>query len=48
MLLLWQLGGVLMKYYPRLVDKRIDQLNEAFYAINIFGPKGCGKTSTAK
>ena len=37
-----------MKYYPRLVDKRIDQLNEAFNAINIVGPKGCGKTRTAK
>ena len=37
-----------MKYYPRLVDSRIDQLNEAFNAINIVGPKGCGKTRTAK
>lgn len=37
-----------MKYYPRLVDLRIDQLMEAFNAINIVGPKGCGKTRTAK
>ena len=37
-----------MKYFPRLVDSRIDQLTEAFNAINIVGPKGCGKTRTAK
>lgn len=37
-----------MKYYPRLVDSRINQLTEAFNAINIVGPKGCGKTRTAK
>ena len=37
-----------MKYYPRLVDSRINQLMEAFNAINIVGPKGCGKTRTAK
>lgn len=37
-----------MKYYQRLVDSRIDQLVEAFNAINIVGPKGCGKTRTAK
>lgn len=37
-----------MKYYPRLIDSRIDRLVEAFNAINIVGPKGCGKTRTAK
>ena len=37
-----------MKYVPRIVDKMIDQRAKAFNAINILGPKGCGKTRTAK
>ena len=37
-----------MKYVPRIVDKTIDQRTKAFNAINILGPKGCGKTRTAK
>ena len=37
-----------MKYYPRIVDQRINSLTEAFYAVSIVGPKGCGKTRTAK
>ncbi|MBO4640226.1 MAG: ATP-binding protein [Treponema sp.] len=37
-----------MNYFPRLVDKEIDDRIKAFNAINIVGPKGCGKTRTAK
>lgn len=37
-----------MRYYPRIVDQRLDRLKEAFNAISIVGPKGCGKTRTAK
>ena len=37
-----------MKYVPRIVDKTIDQRTMAFNAIHILGPKGCGKTRTAK
>ena len=37
-----------MKYYPRIVDQKIDQLTEAFNAVSLVGPKGCGKTRTAK
>ena len=37
-----------MKYVPRIVDKTIDQRTKAFNAINILGPRGCGKTRTAK
>lgn len=37
-----------MRYYPRVIDKKIDQLTEAFNAVSIVGPKGCGKTRTAK
>ncbi|MBR1508842.1 MAG: ATP-binding protein [Eubacterium sp.] len=37
-----------MKYYIRVVDKYIDEMIKAFNAINIVGPKGCGKTRTAK
>lgn len=37
-----------MKYYKRLIDKQIDDLSKAFGAIQILGPKGCGKTRTAK
>ena len=35
-----------MNYFPRLVDKEIDDRIKAFNAINIVGPKGCGKTRT--
>ena len=37
-----------MKYIRRNIDKKIDKLVEAFDAICIVGPKGCGKTRTAK
>jgi predicted AAA+ superfamily ATPase len=37
-----------MKYYPRIVDQKIDQLTKAFNAVSLVGPKGCGKTRTAK
>lgn len=37
-----------MEYIKRLVDKELDDRMEAFNAINIVGPKGCGKTRTAK
>ena len=32
----------------RLIDKNIDEKMEVFNAINIIGPKGCGKTTTAE
>ena len=37
-----------MRYYIRVIDKYIDEMIKAFNAINIVGPKGCGKTRTAK
>lgn len=37
-----------MEYIRRIVDKLIDDKVEAFNAINIIGPKGSGKTRTAK
>ena len=37
-----------MKYIRRIVDDVIDRRTEAFNAISITGPKGCGKTRTAK
>ncbi len=37
-----------MDYIPRIIDAQIDRRIEAFNAINIVGPKGCGKTRTAK
>ena len=36
-----------MKYIKRIADKEIDKRIKAFNAINITGPKGCGKTRTA-
>jgi uncharacterized protein len=36
-----------MKYIRRLADDELDNRTEAFNAINIIGPKGCGKTRTA-
>ena len=37
-----------MKYIERIIDKEINARMEAFNGINIVGPKGCGKTRTAK
>ena len=37
-----------MEYIRRIVDDELDIRKEAFNAINIVGPKGCGKTRTAK
>lgn len=38
----------MMEYIRRIVDDEISKRMEAFNAINIIGPKGCGKTRTAK
>ncbi len=37
-----------MKYIRRIVDDELNKRTKAFNAINIIGPKGCGKTRTAK
>lgn len=37
-----------MEYIKRIVDLEIDRRVKAFNAINIVGPKGCGKTRSAK
>ena len=37
-----------MEYIRRVVDDEIDRRTEAFNAVSIIGPKGCGKTRTAK
>ena len=37
-----------MEYIRRIVDDVIDKRTEAFNAVSITGPKGCGKTRTAK
>lgn len=37
-----------MDYIKRIIDDEIDRRAEAFNAISITGPKGCGKTRTAK
>lgn len=37
-----------MEYIRRIVDDELNRRKEAFNAINIIGPKGCGKTRTAK
>ena len=37
-----------MKYIPRIADRQLDLTLEAFGAALIEGPKGCGKTTTAK
>lgn len=37
-----------MEYYSRIVDQRLNKITNAFNAISIVGPKGCGKTRTAK
>jgi predicted AAA+ superfamily ATPase len=36
-----------MKYIRRVVDDELDIRSQVFNAINIVGPKGCGKTRTA-
>lgn len=36
-----------MEYIKRITDKLIDKRIKAFNAINIVGPKGCGKSRTA-
>lgn len=37
-----------MEYMRRIIDDELNKRKEAFNAINIIGPKGCGKTRTAK
>lgn len=37
-----------MDYLPRIADKQLDLTLEAFGGALIKGPKGCGKTTTAK
>ena len=37
-----------MKYYERLIDKKVKQTLNSIGAIVIAGPKFCGKTTTAK
>lgn len=37
-----------MDYIRRVVDEELDRRTEAFNAVSIVGPKGCGKTRTAK
>lgn len=40
--------GGLMKYLPRIVDYKLDELLGIFGAVVIEGPKWCGKTTTAE
>lgn len=37
-----------MNYMPRIADRLLERRLAAFGAVNITGPKGCGKTTTAK
>ena len=37
-----------MDYKKRIIDQDLDLRTQAFGAIQIVGPKGCGKTRTAK
>ena len=37
-----------MEYVKRIVDSELDLRQKAFNAVNIIGPKGCGKTRTAR
>ena len=37
-----------MEYVRRIGDEQLDRRLNAFNAVNIVGPKGCGKTRTAK
>ena len=41
-------GAGTMKYRTRIIDEQINKCMKAFNAVNIVGPKGCGKTRTAK
>ncbi len=35
-------------YKNRVIDKALDEITKVYNAVCIFGPKGCGKTTTAK
>lgn len=35
-------------YKERIIDRVLDDMTSVFNAVNIVGPKGCGKTTTAK
>ena len=35
-------------YKERIIDRVLDDVTSVFNAVNIVGPKGCGKTTTAK
>ena len=37
-----------MQYLPRIIDEQLDLRMEAFGGVLIRGPKGCGKTTSAK
>ena len=37
-----------MEYIQRIVDNTLDKRKEAFNAISIIGPKGCGKPEPQK
>ena len=37
-----------MKYLHRIIDNQFELLMDAFGVVLIVGPKGCGKTTTAK
>lgn len=37
-----------MKYRHRIVDEELNRKTRAFNAVSIIGPKGCGKTRTAR
>lgn len=39
---------VVVEYVRRIIDQEIDKRIKAFNAVNIVGPKGCGKTRTAQ
>ena len=43
-----QKRDISMDYLPRIVDRELEERTKAFNAINIVGPKGCGKTRSAK
>lgn len=38
----------IIMYRKRIIDQHLDQITQVYNAINIVGPKGCGKTTTAK
>ena len=35
-------------YKERIIDQVLNDVTSVFNAVNIVGPKGCGKTTTAK